>query len=104
MQKVLGHRRYSSPTQYDVLLMSPPPLDEGLLTSWLGDVFEYETGIKKSTALKKWYREIAARYEIGFLDAGEFCDTSKLDGVHMDDDNQKKLGDAVAEYVRSMLK
>ena len=104
LQKVLTHRLYSSPTQYDVLLVSPPPLNEGLLTSWLGDVFEYETGIKKSTALKKWYREIAERYEIGFLDAGENAVSSKLDGVHLDDENQQKLGEAVADAVRRMLK
>ena len=51
LQKVLSHRQFSSPTQYDILLMSPPPLNEGLLTSWLGDVFEYEVGMRKSTAL-----------------------------------------------------
>lgn len=104
LQKVLTHRLYSSPTQYDVLLVSPPPLNDGLLTSWLGDVFEYETGIKKSTALKKWYREISERYEIGFLDAGEYAVSSKLDGVHMDDENQRQLGEAVADAVRRMLK
>ena len=103
LQKVLCHRQYSSPTQYDVLLMSPPPLNEGLLTGWLGDVFEYEVGLKKSTALKKWYRELAERYEIGFLDAGEYCKTSKLDGVHLDDANQQKLGEAVADTVWKMI-
>ena len=82
--------------------MSPPQLNDGLLTSWLGDVFEYEVGLKKSTALRKWYRELAEKYEIGFLDAEEYAASSKLDGVHMDDENQRKLGEAVAEYVRGM--
>ena len=102
LQKVLSHRQFQSSTHYDILLMSPPPLNDGLLTSWLGDVFEYETGIKKSTALRKWYRELAEKYEIGFLDAGEYAASSNLDGVHMDDENQRKLGEAVAEYVRGM--
>lgn len=84
--------------------MSPPPLNDGLLTSWLGDVFEYEVGIKKSTALEKWYREIAERYDIAFLDAGEYAVSSKLDGVHMDDANQQRLGEAVADVVRGMIK
>lgn len=101
LQKVLMHRQYSSPTHYDILLVSPPPLNDGLLTSWLGDVFEYEMGMKKSSMLKKWYREIAEKYEIGFLDAGEYASSSKLDGVHMDDENQQKLGEAVADYIRS---
>ena len=101
LQKVLSHRQFSSPTQYDILLMSPPPLNEGLLTGWLGDVFEYEVGMKKSTALKKWYRDLAERYNIGFLDAGQYCQTSKLDGIHMDEENQRKLGEAVANYIRN---
>jgi len=101
LQKVLSRRQFSSPTQYDILLMSPPPFNEGLLTGWLGDVFEYEIGMKKSTALKKWYQEIAERYNIGFLDAGLYCQTSMLDGIHLDDANQRKLGEAVAEYIRN---
>ena len=103
LQKVLAHRQFQSSTHYDILLMSPPPLNDGLLTSWLGDVFEYEVGLKKSTALRKWYRELAEKYEIGFLDAGEYAASSKLDGVHMDDANQQKLGEAVADAVRKMI-
>ena len=103
LQKVLAHRQFQSSTHYDILLMSPPPLNDGLLTSWLGDVFEYEVGLKKSTALRKWYRELAEKYEIGFLDAGEYAASSKLDGVHMDDENQRLLGDAVADTVRKMI-
>lgn len=101
LQKVLTHRQYSSPSRYDVLLMAPPPLNDGLLTSWLGDVFEYEAGLRKSTELKKWYEELSQRYGIGFMDAGQYCQSSELDGIHLDDENQRKLGEAVAEYVRS---
>jgi len=101
LQKVLCHRQYSSSTQYDILLVAPPPLNEGLLTSWLGDVFEYETGMKKSTALKKWYMEIASRYDISFLDAGLYCQSSAADGVHMDEENQHKLAEAIADYIQS---
>ena len=72
-----------------------------LYNSSSGDVFEYEVGMKKSTALKKWYRDLAVKYEISFLDAGQYCQTSKLDGIHMDDENQRKLGEAVAEYIRN---
>lgn len=101
LQKVLCHRQFSSSTQYEILLMSPPPLNEGLLTGWLGDVFEYEVGMKKSTALKTWYKGLAEQYEIGFLDAGLYCQTSNLDGIHLDDANQQKLGEAVANCIQN---
>ena len=100
LQKVLTHRRYSSVSNYDVLLVSPPPLNKGLMASWLGDLFEHEVGISKSEGLSKWFKELAERYEIGFLDAGLFCQSSEIDGVHLDEENQRKLGEAIAEYVR----
>jgi len=102
LQKVLTHRQYASATEYDVLLIAPPPLNEGLMDSLLGDVFEYETGIRKSRELAKWFSPLAERYGIGFLDAGLYCQSSPLDGVHLDAQNQRKLGLAVADYVRSM--
>ena len=103
LQKVLTHRQYASATDYDVLLVAPPPLNEGLMTSWLGDVFEYETGMRKSQGLAKWFQALAERYGIGFLDAGQYCQSSALDGVHLDAENQQKLGLAVAEYIRRTL-
>lgn len=102
LQKVLTHRQYAADTRYDVLLIAPPPLNEGLMTSWLGDVFEYEVGMRKSRELAKWFGALAERYGIGFLDAGQYCRSSPLDGVHLDAENQRKLGLAVAEYVRRM--
>lgn len=103
LQKVLNHRQYASANPYRVLLVAPPPLNDGLATSWLGDVFEYEIGLRKSQGLAKWYRMLAERYQIDFLDAGQYCQTSALDGVHLDAENQRKLGLAVAEYVRQVI-
>ena len=102
LQKVMMHRQFSSTTRYDILLISPPPLNDGLLTSWLGDLFEFENGIRKSRELSKWYRELAERYETGFIDAGLHCKSSAVDGVHLDEENQRKLGKAVADYVRGI--
>ena len=102
LQKVLTHRQYASMTEYRVLLVAPPPMNEGLMHSWLGDLFEYEAGLRKSRALAKWFAELARRYNIDFLDAGQHCESSPLDGVHLDAENQRKLGLAVADYVRSI--
>lgn len=66
-------------------------------------MFDYEVGLKKSTQLKKWYEELAQRYAISFLDAGQYCESSRLDGIHLDAENHRRLGEAVAEYVRRTL-
>ena len=86
-----------------MLLVAPPPMNKGLMTSWLGDVFEYETGMRKSQGLAKWYQPLAERYGVGFLDAGLYCQSSALDGVHLDAENQRKLGLAIADYIRRTL-
>lgn len=100
--KVLTHCHFQSGDRYRVLLMSPPPICEGIRHSWLGDVFEYDVGRAKSMELAKWYRDIADRYGCLFLDAGEYAASSEADGIHMDAENQRKLGLAVAEYVKSL--
>ena len=46
---------------------------------------------------------MAQRYGIGFMDAGQYCESSQLDGIHLDGENHRRLGEAVAEYVRRTL-
>ena len=65
-------------------------------------MFEYEAGLRKSRELAKWYGDLAKRYGIHFLDAAQYCHSSQRDGVHMDAENQQKLGMAVADFVRGM--
>ena len=103
LQKVLCHRQFSSPNAYGILLVSPPPMNSGLMASWFGDLFEYEVGMKKSLALKQPYEQLARRFGIDFMDAGQHCQSSTVDGIHLDDENQRKLGRAVAERVRALL-
>ena len=102
LQKVLTHRHFKAGDRYKVLLMAPPPICEGIQHSWLGDVFGYDEGRRKSMELAKWYRDIAERYGCLFLDAAEFARSSEVDGIHLDAENQRKLGEAVADYVRRL--
>ena len=104
LQKILTHKHFQALDRYGVLLMAPPPINEGIHGSWLGDVFEFEVGQKKTLELAKWYRQLAEQYGCAFLDAADYAQASALDGIHMDNDNQIKLGEAVAAKVRELLK
>lgn len=103
LRKVLDHCRYNNQRQYEILLMSPPPICEGIAHSWLGDVFGFEEGMRKSRELSKWYLPLAERYGCHFLDAGKFARSSEIDGIHMDAENQQRLGEAVADFVRTLF-
>ena len=101
LQKVLTHRHFQSANRYKVLLIAPPPMSEAIHTSWLGDMFGFDEGRRKSDRLAEVYRKLAQSLDCLFLDAGEVAAPSPLDGVHLDAENQRRLGEAVARLVKA---
>ncbi len=83
-----------------VLLLCPPPL--GQLTA-LNDLFGKD-GIQKSKDLAKNYQKIAEMYGCKFVNVAEIIKPSKIDGVHYEPEDIKKLGKAIVNYVREMFK
>lgn len=82
-----------------VLFICPPPLgpvENGIFA----DMFE--GNYKKSTQLSKHYRAVAESRNVAFLDAGTIVKSSDEDGLHMQDNQHKLLGKAVAEIVTEM--
>ncbi len=85
-------------TNPKVLIICPPPLAK--LTE-LDAMFA--GGMEKSRELPRYY-ELAAKWaNCDFLNAGEYIQTSDLDGVHFEASEHEKLGQAVADKVRQML-
>jgi lysophospholipase L1-like esterase len=82
-----------------VLLISPPPL--GRLTE-LAEMFE--GAAEKSVRFAAHYRRFAEQYGCGFLDAGDVVASSDLDGIHLEGEEHRKLGEAVAVRVREVLR
>ncbi|MGH6860705.1 MAG: SGNH/GDSL hydrolase family protein [Phyllobacterium sp.] len=83
-----------------ILIVSPPPLgDAG------GPDFHltFGDGVGQSRFLADFYRDTAALAGCGFFDAGSVAGTSPVDGVHLDADNTRAIGKAVAPIVRDML-
>lgn len=83
---------------FDILLICPPPvLEAGVLA----DMFA--GGRAKSLQLPKPYAEVAKIRELAILNAGDFIESSPLDGVHFEADMHRKLGKAVAKAVLKMV-
>lgn len=102
LEKVLTHRHFKAQDRYQVLLIAPPPINEGIRHSWLGDLFAYDEGRRKSMELHTWYEDIAKRYGILFMDGGLYAASSEIDGIHLDSENQRKLARAVADFIKAM--
>jgi len=81
-----------------VLLVAPPPVQPLLENRELLAGAE-----EKSRAFPERYRRVAEQRGCAFMDGGEYAGPSELDGVHLDADAHRSLGEAVAERVRELL-
>jgi lysophospholipase L1-like esterase len=98
--KMFGGGWYTYPA-LKVLLVAPPPLGRQTV---LGEVFEGEVGVERSKGLAAAYRKIAEAAGVSFFDAGSVIQTDGSDGVHFTGETQRKLGGAMTEQVRTILK
>ena len=60
-------------------------------------------GDEASKELAPLYAALADEVGCGFFDAGSVAETTPLDGVHLDAENTRAIGHAIAPVVRVML-
>jgi lysophospholipase L1-like esterase len=95
---VLASKNAPAKAPPKVLLVSPAPI-AGL--TWLADMFE--GGEEKSRKLGAEMKRVADERGIPFLDAGTVIQSSPIDGIHLDKDGQRALGEAIAAKVNAIL-
>ena len=83
-----------------MLIVSPPPLSARTNAEFAA---MFAGGIAASQKLAALYRELADEMGCGFFDAGTVAKTTPLDGVHLDAENTRAIGTALAPVVRKML-
>ncbi len=81
-----------------VLLVSPPRI--GPLALF---VDAFAGAPEKSQELARHYRAVAERQGCGFLDAARHVRASATDGLHLDADQQRALGQAITAALLSIL-
>ncbi|QND52828.1 SGNH/GDSL hydrolase family protein [Phyllobacterium sp. 628] len=89
-----------SVTPPKILIMSPPSLGE---TDGPEFRLVFEQGIEQSRLLAAFYEDAAKQADCEFFDAGSVAKTSSVDGVHLDANNTRAIGKAVAPLVRGIL-
>lgn len=83
-----------------VLIVSPPAIRE---TANVNFAATFEGGIAESRKLAGLYGALAQETGCGFFDAGTVAETTPLDGIHLDAENTRRIGKALAPRVRDML-
>ena len=81
-----------------ILVVAPPPL-----APMTGFAKNFEGGLEISKNLGLEFAELAAENGIPFLDAGTVVRSSEVDGIHLDAEEQVKLGKAVAARVLDLF-
>jgi lysophospholipase L1-like esterase len=81
-----------------VLLLAPPPLSK--LTCF-AEMFAGSEA--KSKLFGQYYRQIAQERGCAFFNAGDVITSSQLDGIHLEAEEHRKLGEAVATAVQAIL-
>lgn len=103
IEKVKAYNEFRCQNSFKTVLVSPPLISDAIKDSWLGDSFGYDNAIKLSKELSDWYRKLSQMYGTEFINAADHVKVSDADGVHMDADNQRKLGKILAEFIKSNL-
>ena len=85
---------------FNVLVVAPPPLAP-MPHPWFQLIFE---GAQDKTArLAEVYAAMASFVKVPFFDAGSVVTTEGVDGLHFTEQNNRALGEALAEQVTSIL-
>ena len=102
LEKIKAYNDFRCQGRFKIVLVSPPLISEAIKESWLGDSFEYEEACKRSAGLADWYMQLADMYGAAFVNAAEHVTASDADGCHLDAENQRKLGQVMADCIRNL--
>lgn len=98
-REVVVSKYPKSPCEY--LLISPIEVGKELLTGPFGWEFEGKLTIQKSKSFAACFAEEARNNDFLFFDAAKYAAAGKIDGLHMDVENHKRLGEAMGRWLLS---
>lgn len=101
VQIVRTHRQgFDDGRPAQVLVVAPPPLVETGDAEFTAMFVGAPAESRKIAAL---YQTLAADLGAAFFDAGTVAQASPVDGVHLDAENTRAIGTALAPHVRALL-
>jgi len=82
-----------------ILLVAPPQIQKAKGSMAL----KFQGAETKSVGLTSAIRAVAQELECHFFDAGSVTTTSRVDGVHLDEDQHLALGKALAVEIKTII-
>ena len=93
IENIIKKIRENNPN-YDIIILSPSHITENILNSNFRFMFN-QTSIEKSKQITSIYKKIANKYNCKFLDLNKIVTTSKIDGLHYDIEEHKKIAQSI---------
>lgn len=85
-----------------LLIVSPILIRDQMVTNGGAFAMEFgETSVRESKLLAEEYKKVCEKYQLEFMDAALYAEASLVDNLHMDEENHKKLGQAMYEKLRN---
>lgn len=85
-----------------ILLVAPPAIKTEYFDEGQREIFG-EKAQAKISQIAEVYRKSANELEWEFLNANDICEASTVDGVHLDDVNNRMLGEALSKLIRIIV-
>ncbi len=102
VQIVRGHYVKPGDVAPRIILVSPPHIIHSDHPEMIPH-FGGRAVIAESQELARWYKLRADEYGCGFFDAATVARAHPADGVHLDAENTRRIGEALAPLVKSTL-
>jgi len=85
---------------FKILLMAPPCVPDDMKNSEYGESFGYISARERSLQFPELYKAVADKYNIDFLDTNQYVKVGLVDSIHLEQDQQALLAQAVARKLR----
>ena len=97
------HRSCWVNSKHNILVIWPPPIEEGLLQSHVLHEMGAEA-IEKSRALPSYYRAVCNNLSVHFADAGEWdIRFNEVDFMHLTKESHSKMAEYLAKLIPTIV-
>lgn len=86
----------------EILLVAPAPVRDNIEESILYGMYD-KSSVELSEQLGAAYEGLGRQYGCHFLNAADYAEASRLDCIHLDEENHRKLAVALEKKIREIF-
>lgn len=100
LEKVQVYNHFHLDGKMKILLVAPPVIRSDVWMDSMKDSFDLARSARIMEEMRGLYRQLAETYGCDFLDASEVVAVSSADGVHLDQEEGRRLAEAFCDRIQ----